>query len=791
MFTSILMKSYHDLSKRKARSLFTILTITLGVMGMALFAVNPLAERTIDDEIEEQDLYNLRLSVPLMKLNDTEMMRLRSIENVDGVEPALILEGEIVDDDSRDDCWLVGKRSIENGEVDRVIVDSGSVPGQDQVLSEKWNDKNGLYSGETGDRIHIVYEGKGSELAVSGIGKSLAYREGSYDSGGMAVLYANMETISEITNTTGFNSISFRLQSTSDEDIEHTIGEIWSELSEMKNISAMDDTPRIRKNGEWPGGEFLDMFLTVMYMLTVLAVVCSVFFIYNTMNTIISEQRKEIATMKAIGASKLQVFRSYMTTSGLLGVSGALLGTLVGIPLTYILLQYFGGLLGFSASFSVHFPTVSISFVSGIIIVLLSSLPSIIKALRIPTREGMEDTGLSNSYGKGIVDKLLMRSKWMPRTIQLGFRNSSRRKGRSFSTILQITLAIGIFMGLVSFGFSVGEVLESTIDNVEYDIILNSDSQRGSLSMDLMETLNETGNITYIEPYMETRFTMSGMELNVMGFIPETQIKLHDKTMVKGEWINGDDVLTAVVGEQLSGYLSIAVGDTISVMTPSGPAEIIVTGIDSDFYYMGMVLYMPFDDVKELTGSNGNVTGFFIQTTDDSKSVVDATSMSIEDRLEQIGTSVEIAKKYRIKETTMEQNLSIINMMAATSVIIILISMVGLTSNLTMNILDRTREIGVMRCIGSVAAKIRRVFTTEVLTLSLIGWVLGIPLGYLMARLISWVIYKMIDWEIEIYYPLRYVMIGLFITLVGTTLIAQFPILRATRIKPGDAIRYQ
>jgi len=98
--------------------------------------------------------------------------------------------------------------------------------------------------------------------------------------------------------------------------------------------------------------------------------------------------------------------------------------------------------------------------------------------------------------------------------------------------------------------------------------------------------------------------------------------------------------------------------------------------------------------------------------------VVDATSMSIEDKLEQRGVDVEIQKKYRIKETTMEQNLSIINMMAATSVIIILISMVGLTSNLTMNILDRTREIGVMRCIGSVASKIRTVFTTEVLTLT-------------------------------------------------------------------------
>jgi len=69
--------------------------------------------------------------------------------------------------------------------------------------------------------------------------------------------------------------------------------------------------------------------------------------------------------------------------------------------------------------------------------------------------------------------------------------------------------------------------------------------------------------------------------------------------------------------------------------------------------------------------------------------------------------------------------------------------------------------------------------------------VLGIPIGYLMARFISWVISRMIDWEIAIHYPMRYVVIGFFITLIGASLIAQLPILRATRFKPGDAIRYQ
>ena len=85
MFSALLLKSCHDLSKRKARSIFTILTITLGVMGLALFAINPLAERTIDVEIEDQNLYNLRISIPDTQFNRSDLDRL--IERLQAREP--------------------------------------------------------------------------------------------------------------------------------------------------------------------------------------------------------------------------------------------------------------------------------------------------------------------------------------------------------------------------------------------------------------------------------------------------------------------------------------------------------------------------------------------------------------------------------------------------------------------------------------------------------------------------------------------------------------------------------
>ncbi|MCU0798839.1 MAG: hypothetical protein MUC62_04125, partial [Candidatus Thermoplasmatota archaeon] len=75
--------------------------------------------------------------------------------------------------------------------------------------------------------------------------------------------------------------------------------------------------------------------------------------------------------------------------------------------------------------------------------------------------------------------------------------------------------------------------------------------------------------------------------------------------------------------------------------------------------------------------------------------------------------------------------------------------------------------------------------------LSIIGWALGIPLGYLIARFVSFMLVQMLDWEIPIIFPVGMVLMSLVLVMTASFLIAQFPILRATRMRPGDALRYE
>jgi putative ABC transport system permease protein len=116
--------------------------------------------------------------------------------------------------------------------------------------------------------------------------------------------------------------------------------------------------------------------------------------------------------------------------------------------------------------------------------------------------------------------------------------------------------------------------------------------------------------------------------------------------------------------------------------------------------------------------------------------------------------------------------------------------MAGLANALTMSVLERTREIGILRSIGARARDIRRIFATETLALAAAGWLIGIPLGYLLDRFLVWLLNRILNLNIILAFPPW----NLVLTLVGTILLAILitlvPIGRATRLRPGATLRY-
>jgi len=106
-----------------------------------------------------------------------------------------------------------------------------------------------------------------------------------------------------------------------------------------------------------------------------------------------------------------------------------------------------------------------------------------------------------------------------------------------------------------------------------------------------------------------------------------------------------------------------------------------------------------------------------------------------------------------------------------------------------MSILERTREIGILRSIGARARDIRRIFSAETLTLTLTGWLIGIPLGYLLDVFLVWLVKQVANIELTLAFPAGNLAIALAGTVLLALLVTLVPVRRAIRYRPGDALR--
>ena len=108
-----------------------------------------------------------------------------------------------------------------------------------------------------------------------------------------------------------------------------------------------------------------------------------------------------------------------------------------------------------------------------------------------------------------------------------------------------------------------------------------------------------------------------------------------------------------------------------------------------------------------------------------------------------------------------------------------------------MGVIERTREVGILRCIGARARQIRRVFSAEVVLLAAVGWAFGVLIGWLIYQGLLALVARYVDLCLPQEFSPVIPLITMPGVLVLTLLVIRGPLRRATRIQPGTALRYQ
>jgi len=790
MFLSaVARKSISDLTRRRARAVFAVATLALAVASVGLFALPTLMSRAMNREIAASKLADVTLTVKPLPLTAVQLQALGRLPNVVAVDPRSTFSTRVYVGARREKAFLIGETSFAHQTVDVVTVTSGSAPGPGAVLSDVQNAAYGRgISGAGGSVRLIAGNGRVMSLPISGDGRNLTGAQ--IVQGGFAVLYATARTVGALSGTPGYTRLAFRLRDPSVAAAHRTVTAIRQYLQTVPGFTGFSDLPEIRAPGDWPGKSVFDSIAKIFPVLTLLALLGALVLLSSTMSTLIGEQTQEIATMKAIGAGRKQIRRVYLRTTVLLGslgaIVGAVLGTLIAWALTSVLASSF---FAITVPFSVDVPVLVASIALGVIGPPLAALPAIRRAARLPLAETLQATG-SVTATHGRLDRLLRRARFLPRTAQIGLRGVTSRRRRSAATVLQIGVAVATMLALLALGTSVSNTTNASWNSYRWNIgagsLLSASVPPGTQAL-----IASVPGVARVQPQLRNYVKFHGKDSQVWALPDRPMYSFHP---VSGRLLTPADQRTqarvVVVEQNIARATNTHLGQRVELSTASGPARFTVVGIVSDQQDNGMDMFVPLTTLQSVLHTPGAVNDYWIQTTSTNHKLIDATNTRLEDTFAGHGLQLTTQVEYVAAADNVAANRGLTTSITVVGLLIVAISMVGLINTITMAVLERTREIGILRCIGGHARDVRRIFATEGLVVALAGWLIGIPLGLALAHGLTTLTENVINVHIIFAFPLLNIPIALIGTLVLALLVIQIPLHRAVRFKPGEALRY-
>ena len=783
-------KSITDLTRRPARAFFTVLTLALAVASVGIFAVPGLMQSAMEREVQEHRLADVAVSMTPLELGDEELAALRGLPNVAAVEPRSQFATRVWVGERRERAIVVGVPDYGRQSADLVDVVSGTAPARGAVLSAQTNaDREGLDLA-AGDVARVVAaDGDVRSLRVSGVGRKLTGGQND-PTNDFITFYTTTETVAALSGTPGYTSLGLRLRDAGLPAAERTIAAVREQLRADTGFRGFTDLPVIQEPGSYPGKADFDSLASVLNVITLLALLAALVLLSNTMTTLVGEQTSEIAAMKAIGARRRDVRRIYLRTAAMFGLLGALVGVALGILIANLLVGFFAdAFFGVEASFGVSVPVVLACLLVGIVGPPLAALPAVRRAARLPLNEALQASG-SAVGGQGRIDAALRHARALPRSMQIGLRGIGRRKRRTLATVSQVGLAVATCLALLSLGSGVAETTRGWFDDNRFDLWLQPQAGK-PLDPQAADAIADVEGVASVQPWLSNVVQVGDSEAHAWG-LPARP--LMETRVDEGRWYSAAEVeqvaRVAVLGPTIATTTGTAVGEPITLDTANGPSEFRVIGISANQANNGDVIFIPVSALQSALGLDDQVNNHFIATTSQEHAAIDATTTRIEDMLSARGEQVDAFVNYDMREEQVAANASITTSITVLGLLIVAISMVGLINAITMGILERTREIGVLRSIGARRGDVRRIFATEGVAIAVLGWAVGVPLGYVLARGIGKVAGDAVGIDIAFVFPAAYVALALVGTVIVALLVMLAPLRRAVRFKPGEALRY-
>ncbi|HSW31787.1 MAG TPA: ABC transporter permease [Longimicrobiales bacterium] len=783
-------KVRRDLWLHKARTVMVVLAVAVGIAGAGAVLDTWALLRVV---VREEYLATNPPSATLW-VDSVDAGLLATVRALPGVRAAVARRTVVATATSGGvgrTAMLFAGSDLGGSEVGRVVREAGDwPPGEGGFVLEASSES--FVELAIGDSVALRL-GSGAEvvLPVTGIARDAGLAPGWMEH----IVYGFLTpgTLARLGAPATFDQLQITVRE-GEMDRSH-IRRVAADVAEAVSATGRRvESVEVPEPGEHIHAAQMDSLLLTQGAFGALALLLSAVLVINLVTAMLAGQVREIGIMKAVGARAGQVAAMYMVVALALGLVAALVAIPLGAVAARAYARFAAELLNFSVE-GYRIPSWALVAQLGVAAILpmaAAAIP-IVRGCRIPVAEALRDLGISGPGERG-PGRILGGLGGAARPFLLSLRNAFRRRQRMALTLATLALGGAVFMASLDLRTTIrGSVGELFGKSLRYDMSLRFVEPHAPDSIvaairategvgELEAWSGVTASVRHDDGLLGNGFSLTGLawDSRLVAFPP-----------LEGRWLREDDGRAMVVSRRLAAEEP--------GLRPGATVTLVVGGKESVWSVVGIVDMGPgataFTSRAAVAETVGDARARVAVL---SATVVGTASESeliqrLRRDLEDAGFPVESGQLVQASRVAMEDHLLMVaGFLVLMSQLTIVVGGLALASTMSLSVMERTREIGVLRAIGARHRTIALIIQGEGLVVAVLSWALAVPLSVPMSVAVAKSFGRvMLPVPAGMAPQAGAVLAWLGLVVVVSALACAWPARSATRITTAQALAYE
>ena len=535
----------------------------------------------------------------------------------------------------------------------------------------------------------------------------------------------------------------------------------------------------------------MDSLLMTQGAFGALALFACALLVVNLFTAMLARQTREIGVLKALGARRRQIAGIYLGQALVLGLAAALLA----LPLAIVAGRAYAGFRAEMLNFpldglAIPAWAIALQLAVGVLLPVLAALVPVRRACRLGVGAALRDIGIV-ADGQPFAAQRWLANAGARRGVLLAIGNAFRRRERMVLTLLAIALGGAVHLGASNLRQAVVGSMDLLFAAQHFDASLRLAEPRPIAALEA--AARAVPGVANAEAWRSRRATIAragdelGDTVNLLGLPPVSA--LMRPHVVSGRWLRDDDARALVISRALQRrepdlVEGADVGLTLDGVTTAWRVVGIVDAGPAPLAYANRAV---------LSAGDGLATSLAVVSETPGRSALLALIQAMRGGLAEAGMPVAESQTVAESRPVVEDHLlMVVEFLGAMGWVMIAVGAAGLASTMSLAVIERTREIGVLRALGARDRAVLGIVQVEGLVIVVLAWAAAIPLSVPMAILLADAFGRImfplpVPWWPQMGASLQWLAVMVPVSIAACL----WPAWRATRVTAARALSYE